>query len=100
MSELNQAQQELTELIDRIFADGEVAPEEREQLRSFWANRGMTVSQVRNVVDAFVARVWGEISADGQISDDERARLHAVVAGLRLPVEVLPEPIRAALAGA
>jgi hypothetical protein len=98
MSELNKAQQELSELIDRIFADGLVEAEEREQRRGFWANRGLTVSQVRKVVDVFVTRVWGEVSADGQITDDERERLRAVVAGLRLPAEVLPEPIRAALA--
>jgi len=99
MSELSKSQQDLAALIDRIFADGKVEPEEREQLRSFWANRGLTVRQVRAVVDAFVARVWGEVSADGRISDEERARLRAVVSGLRLPDEVLPEPVRAALAG-
>jgi uncharacterized tellurite resistance protein B-like protein len=94
MSELSQAQRELSELIDRIFADGKIEPEEREQLRSFWANRGLTVGQVRAVVDSFVARVWGEVNADGQITDEERTRLRAVVSGLRLPDEVLPPAVR------
>lgn len=97
MAELNETQRDLAALIERIFDDGVVDPAEREQLRDFWRQRGLTVAQVRQVVDAFVARVWGEVIADGVITADERQRLSAVRDGLRLPDEVLPDPVRRAL---
>jgi tellurite resistance protein len=98
MPELSKSQQDLAALMDRVFADGKVEPSEGEELRSFWATRGLTVSQVRAVVDAFVARVWGEVVADGVITDEEQAKLRAVVSGLRLPDGALPDPVRKALA--
>lgn len=97
MAELTKTQQDLATLIERIFEDGVVDPAERQELQDFWRQRGLTVSQVRQVVDAFVARVWGEVIADGVITSDERVRLSAVREGLRLPDEVLPEPVRKAL---
>ncbi len=98
MPELTPSQQDLAALVDRIFADGKIEPAEREELRRFWAARGLSVSQVRTVVDAFVARVWGEVLADGVITEEERARLRAVVSGLRLPEAALPELLRKAVA--
>jgi hypothetical protein len=97
MAELNQTQKELAALIERIFEDGVVDSEEREELQAFWRQRGLTVPQVREVVDQFVLRVWGEVIADGVITAEERARLAAVKEGLRLPDEVIPEPVREAV---
>jgi hypothetical protein len=91
MSDWNQAQQDLAALIDRIFADGKVDPAEREELRSFWTARQLTVKQVRAVVDAFVGKTWGEVIADGVVTAQERDRLWAVVEGLHLPEAVVPE---------
>ena len=70
----------------------------REELKKFWVSQGLGVSQVRAVVDAFVAKVWGEVIADGIVTSDEKGRLRAVVYGLKLPVDILPAPIRDALA--
>ena len=97
---MDKNQEDLGALLDRIFADGVVDPAEREELRQFWIKRGMTVSQVRGVVDRFVARVWDEVIEDGVVTAEERERLRAVVEGLNLPQAVLPEAVRAALAGA
>jgi hypothetical protein len=93
MSDWNQAQQDLAALIDRIFADGRVDPDEREELRRFWTTRQLAVKQVRAVVDVFVSKTWGEVIADGVVTDQERERLWAVVEGLHLPEAVLPEPM-------
>lgn len=94
----NEGQQNLAQLIDRIFEDGVVDADEREELKKFWVSQGLGVSQVRAVVDAFVAKVWGEVIADGIVTSDEKGRLRAVVYGLKLPVDILPAPIRDALA--
>lgn len=94
MAEWTAAQQDLAALIDRIFADGVVQPAEREELRRFWAQRGMTVSQVREVVERFVAQTWGEVMADGVVTGDETERLRAVVDGLHLPESVMPAPMQ------
>ena len=91
MPEWNQAQQDLAALIDRVFADGKVDSAEREELRGFWAQRQMTLKNVREVVDAFVEKTWGEVIADGVVTDGERERLWAVVDGLHLPEAVVPE---------
>jgi len=97
MSELTDGQRELAALIDRIFEDGVVDAAERQQLARFWANKGLTVRQVREVVDAFVERVWADVIEDGVVTDGERERLQAVVSGLSLPESILPEKMREAL---
>lgn len=97
MPDLTDAQQDLVALIFRIFQDGVVDPAERDELRRFWTTRGLTVGQVRQVVDAFVARVWGEVIDDGVVTDEERVRLRALIEGLRLPEKALPDLVRKAL---
>jgi hypothetical protein len=92
-----EGQQNLAQLIDRIFEDGVVDADEREELKQFWVSQGLGVGQVRSVIDAFVAKVWGEVIADGVVTSDEKVRLQAVVYGLKLPVDILPEAIRNAL---
>jgi hypothetical protein len=94
----NQAQESLARLIDQIFEDGRVDDSERQQLRRFWADKGLTVNQVRVVIDRFVDDVWREVVADGIVTDDERSRLRAVVSGLNLPREILPQALLSALA--
>jgi hypothetical protein len=94
MTEMNNKQKELAALIERIFEDEVVDESEREQLRQFWAQKGMTVPEVRGVVDAFVQKVWGEVIEDGVVTDDERVRLLRVVEGLKLPISILPDPLK------
>ena len=90
MPELTQAQKDLAALIDRIFADGKVEDSERAELRQFWTKQGMSVKQVREVVDAFVGRIWGEVMADHVVSREEKQKLWAIVNGLHLPEEAMP----------
>ena len=97
MAEWTAAQHDLAQLIDRVFADGVVQPAEREELRRFWAQRGMTVGQVREVVEQFLTKTWGEVIADGVVTENEAERLRAVVDGLHLPDSVMPAPMRAIL---
>lgn len=94
MSDFNPKQKALAALIDRIFEDDVVDDEERDTLRQFWAQQGMTVPEVRAVVSAFVDKVWGEVIADGVVTDDERVRLLRVIEGLRLPITILPEGLQ------
>ena len=96
---MDKNQEDLGALLVRIFEDGVVDSSEREELRQFWIKRGMTVPQVRAVVDQFLARIWGEVMEDGVITPEERGRLKAAVEGLNLPLEVLPGEVRAALDG-
>lgn len=97
MAPWNKNQQDLATLIDRIFEDGVVDDAEQEELREFWIARGLTVPQVREVVDAFVNRVWGEVMEDGVVTEEEKVRLRAVISGLKLPDKVLPERVLFAL---
>jgi hypothetical protein len=91
MPEWTQAQRDLAALIDRVFADGKVDNAERDELRGFWAKRQMPLKEVRAVVDTFVEKTWGQVIADGVVTETERERLWAVVDGLHLPESVVPE---------
>ncbi len=90
MAEWNQSQRDLAALIERIFADGSVDDSERQELREFWAQRQLSVKLVREVVEAFARKTWGEVMADGVVTPDERRRLWAVVDALHLPEASMP----------
>jgi len=94
MTELSKTQQQLAVILDKIFADGVLDDSEREELRDLFANRGLKVSEVTVVVEAFVAKMWGETIEDGLITDEEKARLETVIKELKLPTSALPEEIR------
>ncbi len=96
---MDKNQEDLGALLTRIFEDGIVDPSEREELRLFWIKRGMTVSQVRQVVDQFLAHEWEGIMKDGVVTPEERIRLKTVVEGLNLPEAALSAEVQAVLEG-
>ena len=96
---MDKNQEDLGALLTRIFEDGIIDPSEREELRQFWIKRGMPVSQVRQVVELFLAQIWDSIIDDGVVTPEERQRLQTVIKGLNLPDSVLPVEVLAALNG-
>ncbi len=94
---MNRSQSELLVLLERIFADDYIEPSERVELRTFAAQHQLAPAQVIEVVMAFVAATWGEVIADGVVTEAERRRLAALVDGLHLPDESLPPEVRRAL---
>lgn len=90
-------QRALLALVERVFDDGTVTPEERADLRALFRSGGLTVAEVREVFAAFVEQTWGHVIADGVVTAEEQAQLIAIVRELRLPGECLPLEVRRAI---
>jgi hypothetical protein len=91
---MESATERLRELIERVFADGVLEPGERQELTEMWKKGRLTVSQVRDVMTAYVRDTYADVMADGVVTDAERQKLTAIVAGLRLPPECVPDEMR------
>src|SRR5690349_13510896 len=91
------ARDRLAELVDRIFADGVVEQAERDELHRLYREGGLTVKEVREVFATFVTATWGEVIADGTVSDVEKKKLTNIIAELRLPVDAIPAQMRLVL---
>jgi hypothetical protein len=87
---MREASQALRALLERIFEDGVVEPNERSDLQAFYRTGGLTVSEARATFAAFVEDTWGEVIADGVLTDDEIQKLEAIVRELRLPPNTVP----------
>jgi len=87
------AQSALFALVDKIFADGVLTPEERSELRSFYGTGGLSVHEVREVFSAFVKKTWGEAVEDSFVTPDERQKLLTIIVELRLPPEMVPSEV-------
>ena len=94
---MSPAQDQLAELIERIFADGVVEKAERDELHRLYREGGLTVPQVREVFRAFVEKTWGEAIADDVVNDEEKRRLTNIIHELRLPIDIVPEQMRVVL---
>jgi len=90
-----QAKEMLAALIERVMADNKIAPEEREEMQAFFRQELMTVGDVRDVLARYLRAVQDEVLADGQVTDEERARCRAVVTELKIPPALWPGEIRA-----
>jgi len=78
-------------MLARIFSDGEVSDEERDELKSYLAPGAfMMPSDVRDVLADFVATTWKITIADGVVSDAEKRRLRTIVAELEIDRALLP----------
>jgi hypothetical protein len=82
-------------LIERVMADGKIEPAEREEMQAFFRDALMTVGDVRDVMSRYLRAVQDEVLADGNVTDEERARCRAVVAELKIPPSLWPGEIRA-----
>ncbi len=94
---MTRTQEQLAELVTRIFADGVVTQAERDELHRLYREGGLTVPQVREVFAAFVAQTWGEVIADGEVSTEERRKLATILHELHLPADILPPQMRIVL---
>ncbi len=85
----------LRRLLDQVFADGIVEPKERDALAACRAQ--LPSSQVMDVFVKFLSDKWGEASADGRITGQERALLMRIIEELSLVAKDLPAQARLAL---
>jgi hypothetical protein len=92
------AQKKLYSLIERVFEDGVVHPDERCALRTLYAEAGLNVSEVKAVFRTFLVHTWGEIIADGVLTPEERGKLANIAGELRLPLDCVPTDVALVLA--
>ena len=90
-----QAKEMLAALIERVMADGKIEPEEREEMQAFFRQAVVTVGDMRDVLARYLRVVQNEVLADGHVTDEERARVRAVVTELNIPPSLWPSEIRA-----
>ena len=91
------AQDKLKNLLESVFEDAVVHPEEREQLESLTKGGALGPDDVRAVFKSFVAAKWGEAMEDGRLTPQERMLLGEIVSELKLPEDALPQQLRLAL---
>jgi uncharacterized tellurite resistance protein B-like protein len=90
-----QAKEMLAALIERVMADGKIEPDEREEMQAFFRQAVVTVGDMRDVLARYLRVVQNEVLADGHVTDEERARVRAVVTELKIPPALWPGEIRA-----
>ena len=90
-----QAKEMLAALIERVMADGKIEPDEREEMQAFFRQAVVTVGDMRDVLARYLRIVQNEVLADGNVTDEERARVRAVVTELKIPPSLWPGEIRA-----
>jgi hypothetical protein len=85
--------------LTRIFSDAKVDEDERAELRAFLASGELTVTDLREVFESFVATTWKETIADAHVTEVEKQRLREIVRVLGLDASVLPKEWLAAVRG-
>jgi tellurite resistance protein len=93
------AKQVLLGKLGKIFSDGVVDEAEKSSLRAFLASGELSVTELREVFEAFVGSTWKETMADNHVSDTEKQRLREIVRVLGLDAAILPKEWRSILAG-
>ena len=82
-----------------IFSDALVDEAEKSSLRAFLASGELSVKELREVLEEFVATTWKETMADHHVSDVEKKRLREIVRVLGLDAAILPKEWRSILSG-
>jgi hypothetical protein len=93
-----QAKNQLSDLIQRVMADGKIEPGEREELQAVYRQALLTVSDIKDVLGRYIRSVQDEVLADGKVTDEERQRCRAVVAELKIPPALLPDSFKSIIA--
>ncbi len=93
-----QAKDQLSALIKRVMADGQIEPREHEELQAVYRQALLTVSDVKDVLGHYVRSVADEVLADGKVTEEERKQCRAVVSELKIPPSLLPESFKAIIA--
>ncbi len=86
-------QQALLSLLETVFADGIITPDERADLLDFYRQKTLSVAEVREVMTTFVETTWRDALADRVLTDDERAKLVTIVRELKVPRSCMPEAV-------
>ena len=92
-----QAKAKLADVVRRVMADGKIDASEREEMQSIYRQALLTVLDIKEVLNGYLGEVRDEVLADGQVTEEERARCRAVLAALKLPRELVPADFRALL---
>lgn len=77
-------------MLARIFSDTTVEDAERNELRVYLGSGALSVADVKDVFEDFVATTWKITMADGVVSDVEKQRLLNIVTELGIAKEMLP----------
>lgn len=77
--------------LTRIFYDGAVDDAERGELRAFLASGELSVTELKEVFESFVATTWKDTIADDRVTETEKERLREVVRVLGLDASILPK---------
>jgi len=85
-------------MLARIFSDGVVTDDERNELRAAIDSGKLTQEQLNATIDSFLRTSFRHFSADGRFTDTEKSKLKLIVAELALPESRLPEDVRRILA--
>ena len=92
-----QAKAKLADVVRRVMADGKIDASEREEMQSIYRQASLTVLDIKEVLTRYLGEVRDEVLADGQVTEEERARCRAVLAALKLPRELVPADFQALL---
>lgn len=76
--------------LPRAMQDGVLDPVEQRQLLGILTSGVLSKEDVQTVFREYLAGVYGEVAADGVLTEQERARCRAIVAELRIPHGFLP----------
>lgn len=85
----------LRKLLDRIFADALVEPQERAELSAYGA--ALPAEDTLRVFRKFIDDKWGEAIADDVITPQERSLLGRIVTELSIQLLDLPHQAQHAL---
>lgn len=77
-------------MLARIFSDAAVDDAERGELRAYLSSGALSVPELKEVFEDFVATTWKITMADGVVSEIERKRLKEIVRVLGLDASILP----------
>ena len=89
-----QAKDQLSALIKRVMADGQIEPREHEELQAVYRQALLTVSDVKDVLGRYVRSVTDEVLADGKVTEEERKQCRAVVSELKSRLRFCPRASR------
>ena len=96
--ELTGLRRVLYEKLVKVFDDGVLEPHEQKELRELYGLGKLTLIDVRDVFGIFLRDTWATAMADGVLEDAEKAKLRAIVAGLKLPSDLVAEDVKRAIA--
>ena len=88
------ARTRLASILSRIFADGVIQPEERQEMITLFREAKITVPEVRETFAAFLKSEMHIVLADGKVTSEERDKLRTIVRELKLPEGMIPEEVK------